>query len=82
MKTKLIMGFIFIAVISISGWNIDKNRENKKLSSLALANVEALAQGEYIDGPFSWYVSKDWEGNFGNVGIVTKCVKGGDQPCI
>lgn len=83
MKAKLIIGFIVVAVAALVGWNIEKNQDKVVLSDLALANVEALAQDEgELDSPRSWYVYKDWEGNFGNVGIVTKCAKGGDQFCI
>lgn len=75
----MIIGFFIVAAITT--WNINKDQVERELSTLELANVEALAQGE-LDGPWSWYVYKDWEGNFGNVGIVTKCARGGDRPCI
>lgn len=46
MKTKLIIGFIAIAVISLAGWNRINNQAKMELSNLTLANIEALAQGE------------------------------------
>lgn len=46
MKAKLIIGFIAIAVAALAGWNINKNQNEVILSELALANVEALANGE------------------------------------
>ncbi len=46
MNTKLIIGFVAIAVVAIAGWNINKSQDKAVLSELALANVEALANGE------------------------------------
>lgn len=46
MKTKLIIGFIAVAVAALAGWNIIKSQDEVILSELALENVEALARGE------------------------------------
>lgn len=46
MKAKLIIGFIAVAVAALAGWNIIKSQDEVILSELALANVEALANGE------------------------------------
>lgn len=46
MKEKLIIGFVAVFVAALAGWNINKNQNEMILSELALANVEALAQGE------------------------------------
>lgn len=83
-KLKVLMSLLSIALAAIAGWNIVESQNKLELSDLTLANVEALAnwENEELDGPRSWYVFKDWEGNFGNVGIVKKCSKGGDQFCI
>ena len=48
MKTKLIIGFIAVAVSALAGWNINKSQNEAFLSELALANVEALASGEIV----------------------------------
>ena len=43
MKKKM-MGFIaIVAIAAVAGYNVDTSRNNMKLSSLTLANVEALA---------------------------------------
>lgn len=51
MKAKLIIGIVIISVITIVCWNVSKSQEKQQLSDLALANVEALAQGEEGWGP-------------------------------
>ena len=48
MRTKLIIGFIAVAVIALAGWNINKSQNEVFVSELALANVEALAGGEIV----------------------------------
>ena len=45
--TKKFFGIIVIAVVAIVvGWNYQQGKTDVKLSDLALANVEALADGE------------------------------------
>jgi hypothetical protein len=53
MKTKIIYGIAVLAIVAVAAWNVNlsMNQENE-MSSMALANVEALA-GEN-DGS-SWY---------------------------
>ncbi|MBD3589311.1 NVEALA domain-containing protein [Bacteroides sp. GM023] len=48
---KKVMGIIaIIAIAAVAGYNVYTSQYNVKLSVLALANVEALAQsGEYPD---------------------------------
>lgn len=46
MKTKLIMGFIFIIVAVLAGWNVVNNQSEIELSELAKVNVEAFANYE------------------------------------
>ena len=48
MRTKLIIGFIAVAVIALAGRNINKSQNEVFVSELALANVEALAGGEIV----------------------------------
>jgi hypothetical protein len=42
---KIIFGIVFIAAVA-AAWNFSQNRDNVELPNLALANVEALADGE------------------------------------
>ena len=50
MKKKL-MGLIdIVAIAAVAGYNIYTSQSNVKLSDLALANVEALAQHEWGQG--------------------------------
>lgn len=44
MKTKLIVAFISVVVIVVTGWNFIKSKDQSGLSELVLANIEALAQ--------------------------------------
>lgn len=47
---KKVMGIVaIVAIIAFVGYNIYTSQNNMKLSSLALANVEALARYEYPD---------------------------------
>ncbi len=50
---KKIFGVILIAAMAITaGWSFNQSKNEVELSDLALANVEALAQGE--SGGNSW----------------------------
>ena len=52
---KKIFGVIAFAAIAVAaGWNYQQNKQNIKLSDLALENVEALASGE-SDGKGTLY---------------------------
>jgi hypothetical protein len=47
---KKILGAALIAVMAVSaGWNFNQSKNEVKLSDLALANVEALANDENTD---------------------------------
>ena len=46
MKKKLISMMAIVAVAIIAGYNVYTSQNNVKLSSLALSNVEALAENE------------------------------------
>lgn len=48
MKKKLIIGFGAFAIAAIAAFNININTNNSDLSTLSLANVEALAQESSI----------------------------------
>lgn len=45
-KSKLLVGVLFIITTIFAGWNIYKQQNEVKLSEMALANIEALAQDE------------------------------------
>ena len=69
--TKKIFGIIIIAVVAIvAGWNYQQGKTDVKLSDLALANVEALADCEAIVGGSCWMSSYTWT-----------CCEGGDWGC-
>ena len=44
MKTKLIIGFIAVAVAALAGWNINKSQNEAFLSELALASGEIVIE--------------------------------------
>ena len=47
---KRIIGVIAFAAIAVAaGWNYQQNKQEVKLSNLALANVQALARDEWGD---------------------------------
>jgi hypothetical protein len=48
---KKIFSIVFVAAIAVAAaWNFAQNKSNVELSDLAMANVEALADGETIKG--------------------------------
>ena len=48
---KKIFGVALIAAMAVAaGWNFNQSKNETQLSDLALANVEALARGEWGDG--------------------------------
>ena len=47
MKKRVLSAAVIVAVVAIvAGWNYQQGKTDVKLSDLALANVEALADGE------------------------------------
>ena len=52
---KKIFSLVAIAAISLGAWNYSENQANVEFSDLALANIEALASGEY--GEIQYYLS-------------------------
>ena len=51
MKKKIISSVFALALIATAGWGVNKSmNSDANLSDLALANVEALANGEVIIG--------------------------------
>ena len=50
MKKRILSATIIAAVAIVAGWNYQQSENEMELSDLALANVEALADGEVIIG--------------------------------
>lgn len=50
MKTKILGVVAVTAIAVVAGWNFSQSRNEVVLSDLALANVEALANGETATG--------------------------------
>ena len=50
MKKKIFRVALIAAMAVAAGWNYQQNKQNVELSDLAMANVEALARGEWGDG--------------------------------
>lgn len=48
---KKLLGIIAIAaLVAAAGWNFSQSQNEVEMSDLALANVEALASGEFNEG--------------------------------
>ena len=50
MKKKLFSVLAVVAIVTVAGYNVYNAKSEVKLSDLALANVEALANGESSTG--------------------------------
>ena len=59
MKKKLMGIVTIIAIAAVAGYNVYASRSNVKLSDLALANVEALADGEGTNAGYC-YLEDTW----------------------
>ena len=46
MKKRILGAALLVAIAVAAGWNYNQSRNEVPLSDLALANAEALAQGE------------------------------------
>jgi hypothetical protein len=62
MKKKIFGGIIAVVIVALAAVNVNMNSQSENLlSDLALANVEALAEGEdnchYTNGYKSWSTS-------------------------
>lgn len=52
MKKRILSGLFALALLATAGYGVNKSMKSETdLSNLALANVEALANGEIIIGP-------------------------------
>ena len=63
MKKKIFSGVFALALLATEGWGVNKSMSNDAgLSDLALANVEALADGENGGTPVrTCYIGKIYE---------------------
>lgn len=50
MKKKILSAMFAVVIIAIAGYNVYLNQTKSDLSKMALANVEALAEGDYATG--------------------------------
>lgn len=69
MKKTIIISFVCLAVAMVAGYNVyQSNVKTKGLSDLALANVEALANFEWVNGKgwtcFKYLVDDVYNENF------------------
>ena len=62
MKKKVFSGVFALALLATAGWGVNKSMSNDAgLSDLALANVEALANGE-SGTDCRWATRETWQG--------------------
>ncbi|GHT71297.1 hypothetical protein FACS189455_2770 [Bacteroidia bacterium] len=60
MKKIVFAGIAVLAITATVVFNVNLNAQGEKLADVSLANVEALADGEYPIGPYlnncySWF---------------------------
>ena len=56
MNLRKCLGLItIVAVVGVAVWNYQQSRKHVVLSDLALANIEALTDGEVIEGAVCFY---------------------------
>ena len=54
MKKKLLFGVAVLAITVVVAWNVSFSSQQRTMSDLSLANVEALALGEGGNGCCKW----------------------------
>ena len=57
MKKRILGAALLVAIAVAAGWNYNQSRNEVPLSDLALANAEALAQGETDWGNCTYFSS-------------------------
>ena len=76
MKKKILSGVFALAVLVATGYGVNKSmKSSANLSDLALANAEALANGE-IGYPCKWrtdYINGSWYAICEGIGIGYDC---------
>ncbi|RNC63291.1 NVEALA domain-containing protein [Proteiniphilum sp. X52] len=67
MKKKILSGLFALALLATAGYGVNKSMNgNANLSDLALANVEALAQGEDFEIVCGRYQGPCWTKDYMN----------------
>ena len=78
MKKKILSGVFALALLATAGFGVNNSmKSDAGLSDLALANVEALANGE-IGYPCKWrtdYISGRWSAICDEIGIDYDCLQ-------
>ena len=74
MKKRIFGAALLIAIAVTAGWNFNQSKNEVVLSELALANIEAIAQGELQSGVDADTKDcyREWVGGMGG-GYVYVC---------
>jgi hypothetical protein len=83
MKKKILGSIIVLAIAAVAAFNVNLNTPENDMSTLSLANVEALSQENLPDLPPIKYLSMrldcfNWQGVV--IGSRTACYVGGGSP--
>lgn len=80
---KLFGIMALVAIAAVAGWNFSQSQNEVELSDLALANTEALAQGELLPGDNRYIVRVGTGGSIsgGDVHVTINCDSGGSSIC-
>ena len=79
MNKKTIKAVLFAAVVAVVGYNVYETQLEEPMSEIALANVEALAEGESDLLQAVWN-REDY--TLDNGTPAANCWKGGNSDCI
>jgi len=75
MNKRILTWIAVVAIVAIAGWNVSQNRSDNEMSDVALANVEALADGE------TEYCKNVWNRYYRPEGDGYNCTKNGSETC-
>ena len=82
MKKRILGAALLIAIAVTAGWNFNQSKNEVVLSELALANIEAIAQGELQSGVDADTKDcyREWVGGMGGGYVyVWKCFPGSNN---
>lgn len=72
---KITIAFVAVMVLSFTGYNVYKTQKAIQLSDVAMANVEALADGEGTNAGYC-YLEDTWSTKRGiNIFAIVKLIK-------
>ncbi|WP_080904330.1 NVEALA domain-containing protein [Parabacteroides sp. Marseille-P3160] len=57
MKKKIFDGIVILAIAAVATFNINLSSQENKLSGIALANIEALASGEWTGDGWTCFIN-------------------------